>query len=62
MKCREDLILKKLCNVFFVKIDFPVVVVNTSRPGPAGTMFRVGNKIFFCNKYRQNTEGKQILF
>ena len=52
--------------IFFsraLKIDFPAVVVgNTSIPRPAGSTFRVVDEIFLCNKYRQNTEGKQFLF
>ena len=64
MKCREELISKKLYDFFFFpKIDFPAVVVgNTSIPRPAGSTFRVVDEIFLCNKYRQNTEGKQFLF
>ena len=54
----------KRCVIFCsLKIDFPAVVVgNTSIPRPAGSTFRVGDEIFLCNKYRQNTEGKQFLF
>ena len=66
MKCREELISKKLYDfIFFPKIDFPAVVVgNTSGsiPRPAGSTFRVVDEIFLCNKYGQNTEGKQFLF
>ena len=64
MKCREELISKTLYDFFFFpKIDFPAVVVgNTSIPRPAGSTFRVVDEIFLCNKYRQNTEGKQFLF
>ena len=54
---------KAIWFFFFPKIDFPAVVVgNTSIPRPAGSTFRVVDEIFLCNKYRQNTEGKQFLF
>ena len=64
MKCREELISKKLYDFFFFpKIDFPSVVVgNTSIPRPAGSTFRVVDEIFLCNKYGQNTEGKHFCF
>ena len=39
-----------------------MVVGNTSIPRPAGSTFRVVDEIFLCNKYGQNTEGKQCLF
>ena len=39
-----------------------MVVGNTSIPRPAGSTFRVVDEIFLCNKYGQNTEGKQFLF
>ena len=54
---------KAIWFFFFPKIDFPAVVVgNTSIPRPAGSTFRVVDEIFLCNKYGQNTEGKQFLF